>query len=151
MLRQLALAAIVAAVTSLVTLQLAAPGTGPAAAGAELDGLATALVGHPALQSAFAPVQLNTTAKPEIEAWLAGVGADGLPRPGPGDDIKSLAPADKAVCFLTDIEIQHVSDPSDQLACRVAIDEFTGYWEVHAIQGEGTDASVRCNAMCLTW
>lgn len=55
------------------------------------------------------------------------------------------------MCFLTDMEIQHVSDATDQLACRVTVDEFTGFWELHAIQGEGTDASVRCNAMCLSW
>jgi hypothetical protein len=49
------------------------------------------------------------------------------------------------------MEVQHISDPSDQLACRVTVDEFTGYWELHATQGDGTDASVRCNAMCLSW
>ena len=153
MIRQLVLAAVVAAATSVLTLQLSQSKSSEPApvAGPELDQLATQLAAHPSLQLAFSPLKLNVTQKTDEDAWLAGIGADGKPRPGPADDIKSLAPADKSVCFLTDMEIQHISDPSDQLACRVAVDEFTGYWQLHAIQGDGTDASVRCNAVCLTW
>jgi hypothetical protein len=115
---------------------------------ADLDQLVARLA---ARQSPLSNIQLQVTPKPQEEAWVQGVGADGSPRPGPADDIKPLAKAENSVCFLTDIEIQHVSDPGDQLACRVSVDEFTGFWEVHAIQGEGTDASVRCNASCLSW
>jgi hypothetical protein len=153
MIRQLVVAAIVAAVTSVVTLQFIKPES-PAAtalAGPELDNLAAQLATHPSLQLAYSPLKLNVTQKHSEDAWLAGLGADGKPRPGPADDLKSLAPAENTVCFLTDMEVQHISDPSDQLACRVTVDEFTGYWELHATQGDGTDASVRCNAMCLSW
>jgi hypothetical protein len=153
MIRQLVVAAIVAAVTSVVTLQFIKPES-PAAtalAGPELDNLAAQLATHPSLQMAYSPLKLNVTQKHSEDAWLAGLGADGKPRPGPADDLKSLAPAENTVCFLTDMEVQHISDPSDQLACRVTVDEFTGYWELHATQGDGTDASVRCNAMCLSW
>jgi hypothetical protein len=153
MIRQLIVAAIVAAVTSVLTLQFIKPES-PAAtalAGPELDNLAAQLATHPSLQLAYSPLKLNVTQKHSEDAWLAGLGADGKPRPGPADDLKSLAPAENTVCFLTDMEVQHISDPSDQLACRVTVDEFTGYWELHATQGDGTDASVRCNAMCLSW
>jgi|GEM_PF-942500 hypothetical protein len=153
MIRQLVVAAIVAAVTSVLTLQFIKPES-PAAtalAGPELDNLAAQLATHPSLQLAYSPLKLNVTQKHSEDAWLAGLGADGKPRPGPADDLKSLAPAENTVCFLTDMEVQHISDPSDQLACRVTVDEFTGYWELHATQGDGTDASVRCNAMCLSW
>ena len=153
MIRQLVVAAIVAAVTSVLTLQFIKPES-PAAtalAGPELDNLAAQLATHPSLQLAYSPLKLNVTQKHSEDAWLAGLGAAGKPRPGPADDLKSLAPAENTVCFLTDMEVQHISDPSDQLACRVTVDEFTGYWELHATQGDGTDASVRCNAMCLSW
>jgi len=129
MIRQLVVAAIVAAVTSVLTLQFIKPES-PAAtalAGPELDNLAAQLATHPSLQLAYSPLKLNVTQKHSEDAWLAGLGADGKPRPGPADDLKSLAPAENTVCFLTDMEVQHISDPSDQLACRVTVDEFTGY------------------------
>ncbi len=153
MIRQLIAAAVVAAITSVVTLQFANTDSSPpaATAGSGIDDLAAQLAAHPSLQAAFTPVKFTVTPKYNEDAWLAGIGADGKPRPGPADDLKSLAPAENTVCFLTDMEIQHVSDPTDQLACRVTVDEFTGFWELHAIQGEGTDASIRCNAMCLSW
>ena len=149
MFRQLVVAAIVAAITSLVTLQFASTqsSTPPSVTGGGADDPAT----EPAQQAAVAKPAFVVTPKYAEDAWLAGIGADGKPRPGPADDLKSLAPAENTVCFLTDMEIQHVSDPGDQLACRVTVDEFTGFWELHAIQGDGTDASVRCNAMCLSW
>jgi len=53
------------------------------------------------------------------------------------------------VCFLTEVEFKGMNEANDLLACRVSVDEFTGFWEVHAVQGDGTDASLRCNASCL--
>jgi hypothetical protein len=149
MIRQLVLAAVVALLTTLVTLQFAgneASTQVSAAAGSDVVPAAQSTQ-----QAALAKPGFVVTPKYSEDAWLAGIGADGKPRPGPADDLKSLAPAENTVCFLTDMEIQHVSDPGDQLACRVTVDEFTGFWELHAIQGDGTDASVRCNAMCLSW
>ena len=151
--RQILSAVVGAAVAGLLIFFLgngASPSPAPLST-AELDQLASQLAAHRTLQSAFAPLTLQVVAKPQEEAWIQGVGADGRPRPGPADDIKPLASSENSVCFLTDMEIQHVSDAGDQLACRVSVDEFTGFWEVHAIQGENTDASVRCNASCVTW
>lgn len=153
MAKQVLLAIASAVIASLLTLYLTQPST-PSLADlpqTELDQLAAKLSTHATLQGAFSPVKLQVVAKAQEEAWLQGVGADGRPRPGPGDDIKPLASAENAVCFLTDMEIQHVSDAADQVACRVIVDEFTGFWEVHAIQGENTDASIRCNASCISW
>jgi hypothetical protein len=143
MLRQLLLTVLVAAVTSVLMLRVANPvadTTSPAT-----DALAT----QAALQSSAAPT-LSISTAPEEDAWLEGMGADGRPRPGPADDIKPLVSAENSVCFLTDVQVKGMNDASDQLACRVAVDEFTGFWELHAVQGEGTDASVRCNARCLS-
>jgi hypothetical protein len=154
MARQVMLGVIIAVVASLLTAYLSrtpAPFVVSALPQTDLDQLAERLAAHPALQSSSTTLKLQVTPKPEEEAWIVGLGADGTPRPGPADDIKPLVKAGNSVCFLTDIEVQHVSDPTDQLACRVSVDEFTGFWEVHAIQGEGTDASVRCNASCLSW
>ena len=89
MIRQLVVAAIVAAVTSVLTLQFIKPES-PAAtalAGPELDNLAAQLATHPSLQLAYSPLKLNVTQKHSEDAWLAGLGADGKPRPGPADDL----------------------------------------------------------------
>lgn len=139
---------VVAAATSFVTLQVVNQpnNEGPAA----IDALATQLAAHPALQASFTPPVLAISTPPEEDAWLDGVGADGKPRPGPADDVKPLVSSNNAVCFLTEIDVKGFSDAGDQLACRVSIDEFTGFWELHAVQGDGTDASVRCNAQCLS-
>lgn len=114
-----------------------------------VDKLAEQLAQHEALQVQFKPTTVLFTPESEEDAWLLGMGADGLPRPGPADDVKALVKAEGAVCFLTDVEFMGMNDTTDQLACRVSVDEFTGFWEVHAVQGDGTDASVRCNASCL--
>jgi hypothetical protein len=147
MLKQLLLTVVVAVVASYATVRVTDDTRSPDPAA--LDELASQLAAHDALQMQFKQRSLLFTAKSEEEGWLMGVGADGLPRPGPADDVKPLVEAEGAVCFLTDVEFMGMNDASDQLACRVSVDEFTGYWEVHAIQGEGTDASVRCNASCL--
>ncbi len=116
---------------------------------ASVDKLAEQLARHESLQVQFKPTTVLFTPESEEDAWLMGMGNDGLPRPGPADDVKALVKAQGAVCFLTDVEFMGMNDTTDQLACRVSVDEFTGFWEVHAVQGDGTDASVRCNASCL--
>lgn len=149
--KQIVPAIVAAVLASLVTAYLVR--TPPAAlTPGELDQLATTLAAHPALQggttSSFA---LTVTPKHDEEAWLQGMGADGRPRPGPADDVKPMTKADNSVCFLTDVEFSGFNSNDDTLACRVTVDEFTGFWELHAIQGDNTDGSVRCNASCLSW
>lgn len=147
MMKHVLLTVLVATVASYATVRItdATRQPGPAV----VDQLAGQLAQHEALQLQFKPANLSFTAESAEDAWLLGMGTDGLPRPGPADDVKSLVAAEGAVCFLTDVEFMGMNDANDQLACRVSVDEFTGFWEVHAIQGDGTDASVRCNASCL--
>lgn len=145
MMKDVLLTVLVATVASYATVRITDATSQPAPAVA--DQLAGHLAQHEASQ--FKPVNLSFTAESEEDAWLLGMGTDGLPRPGPADDVKSLVAAEGSVCFLTDVEFMGMNDANDQLACRVSVDEFTGFWEVHAIQGDGTDASVRCNASCL--
>jgi len=146
--RQVLVTIAVATATSLLASRLTDQPANEGAA--ELDLLAGQLATHPALQARFTPPALEISIPPEEDAWLDGVGADGRPRPGPADDVKPLVSSDNAVCFLTEVDVRGFSDAGDQLSCRVSIDEFTGFWELHAVQGDGTDASVRCNAQCLS-
>jgi hypothetical protein len=145
--KDLLLTMLVASGASYVTVQFAggARELDPVA----LDSLAGQLAQHEAFSIESTPPGIRFTAESEEDAWLMGMGTDGLPRPGPADDVKSLVEAENSVCFITEVEFMGMNDASDQLACRVSVDEFTGFWEVHAVQGDGTDASVRCNASCL--
>lgn len=145
--KELLLTVLVASAASYATLYFAGATREPGSV--TMDMLTEQLAQHDALRLETGSAGLSFTAESEEDAWLMGVGTDGLPRPGPADDVKSLVEAKDAVCFLTDVEFMGMNDAGDQLACRVSIDEFTGFWEVHAVQGDGTDASVRCNASCL--
>lgn len=87
----------------------------------------------------------------EQDAWLSGTNRDGSLRPGPADDQKPLADAANSLCFLTKVEIAGMDGPEDVATCRIEVDEFTNWWQVHATQGEGTDASIACNARCVVW
>ena len=96
-------------------------------------------------------VQLTIIEESEQDAWLQGANRDGSPRPGPADDQKPLADASNSLCFLTKVEIEGMDGPEDVATCSVQVDEFTNWWQVHATQGDGTDASVSCNARCIVW
>ena len=85
------------------------------------------------------------------DAWLRGTNRDGSLRPGPADDQKPLADASNSLCFLTKVEIEGMDGPEDVATCSIQVDEFTNWWQVHATQGEGTDASISCNARCIVW
>ena len=95
--------------------------------------------------------QLTIIEQSEQDAWLRGANRDGSPRPGPADDQKPLADASNSLCFLTKVEIEGMDGPEDVATCSVQVDEFTNWWQVHATQGDGTDASVSCNARCVVW
>jgi hypothetical protein len=98
-----------------------------------------------------APITLSFTEELQQDAWLRGINRDGSPRPGPADDEKPLVDASNSMCFLTKVEIQGMDGAEDTASCEISIDEFTNWWQVHAIQGDGTDASVACNARCVIW
>ena len=95
--------------------------------------------------------QLTIIEESEQDAWLRGANRDGSPRPGPADDQKPLADASNSLCFLTKVEIEGMDGPEDVATCSIQVDEFTNWWQVHATQGDGTDASVACNARCIVW
>ena len=87
----------------------------------------------------------------EQDAWLSGVNRDGAPRPGPADDQKPLVSASNSMCFLTKVQVEGMNGLEDAAGCHIAVDEFTNWWQVHATQGPGTDASIACNARCIVW
>lgn len=139
-----AAALIASALTWLFTVQ------GQGAGGADVAGL-QAQVNEIAAQLADGGVGTRITfvGESEQDAWLRGTNRDGSLRPGPADDQKPLVDASNSLCFLTKVEIEGMDGPEDVATCSIQVDEFTNWWQVHATQGEGTDASIACNAMCI--
>ena len=142
----IAAALIASALTYLFT------GQGQEAGGADVEGL-QAQVSEIAAQISVdgGASQLTVVGESEQDAWLRGTNRDGSPRPGPADDQKPLVDASNSLCFLTKVEIEGMDGPEDAASCSIAVDEFTNWWQVHATQGDGTNASVACNARCIVW
>ena len=142
----IAAALIASALTYLFT------GQGQEAGGADVEGL-QAQVSEIAAQISVdgGASQLTVVGESEQDAWLRGTNRDGSPRPGPADDQKPLVDASNSLCFLTKVEIEGMDGPEDVASCSIAVDEFTNWWQVHATQGDGTNASVACNARCIVW
>ena len=142
----IAAALIASALTYLFT------GQGQEAGGADVEGLQAQVSEIAAQISADGGArQLTVVGESEQDAWLRGTNRDGSPRPGPADDQKPLVDASNSLCFLTKVEIEGMDGPEDVASCRIAVDEFTNWWQVHATQGDGTNASVACNARCIVW
>ncbi|HVJ30836.1 MAG TPA: hypothetical protein VNA66_11055 [Gammaproteobacteria bacterium] len=91
-----------------------------------------------------APIALRYTVEPAEDSWVAGAR-------GAGADDRVLSSAASSVCFLTKIEVKGVQGPEDSGTCRVAVDDFTGFWQVTADVPEGSRSEIRCNARCLVW
>ena len=142
----IAAALIASALTYLFT------GQGQEAGGADVEGL-QAQVSEIAAQISVdgGASQLTVVGESEQDAWLRGTNRDGSPRPGPADDQKPLVDASNSLCFLTKVEIEGMDGPEDVASCSIVVDEFTNWWQVHATQGDGTNASVACNARCIVW
>ena len=142
----IAAALIASALTYLFT------GQGQEAGGADVEGL-QAQVSEIAAQISVdgGASQLTVVGESEQDAWLRGTNRDGSPRPGPAGDQKPLVDASNSLCFLTKVEIEGMDGPEDVASCSIAVDEFTNWWQVHATQGDGTNASVACNARCIVW
>jgi hypothetical protein len=91
-----------------------------------------------------APLSLRYTGEPAEDSWVAGAR-------GGGADDRVLSSAANSICFLTKIEVKGVQGPDDSGTCRVAVDDFTGFWQVTADVPEGSRSEIRCNARCLVW
>jgi hypothetical protein len=91
-----------------------------------------------------APISLHYTAEPAEDSWVAGAR-------GAGADDRVLSNAANSICFLTKIEVKGVQGPDDSGTCRIAVDDFTGFWQVTADVPEGSKSEIRCNARCLVW
>lgn len=87
---------------------------------------------------------LSYTAEPPEDSWVSGARQS-------GPDDRLLSDADNSVCFLTKVEISGIRSPEDRGICRIAVDEFTGFWKVTAEVPEGSQSEIRCNARCLVW
>ena len=95
---------------------------------------------------------LSVTEELTLDVWLGRVsGVGGSERPGPAIDSKILADSSNSVCFISRIEVDRMDGPEDLVSCRVTKDEFTNWWQVEAVQGDGTNAGIACNARCLVW
>jgi hypothetical protein len=87
---------------------------------------------------------LSYTIEPPEDSWV-----NGARQSGPDDRL--LSDADNSVCFLTKVEISGIRSPEDRGICRIAVDDFTGFWKVTAEVPEGSQSEMRCNARCLVW
>jgi hypothetical protein len=91
-----------------------------------------------------APFTLRYTDEPAEDSWVAGAR-------GAGADDRSLSSASNSVCFLTKVELKGFQGPDDSGTCRIAVDDFTAFWQVTADVPEGSRSETRCNARCLVW
>jgi|SRR5687767_9286417 hypothetical protein len=90
------------------------------------------------------PISLRYTDEPAEDSWVDGTRAAGA-------DDRALSSAANSICFVTKIEIKGFQGPDDSGTCRIAVDDFTGFWQVTADVPEGSRAEIRCNARCLVW
>ena len=109
-----------------------------------IDQLADRLAGDEDFANRFRTIALSFTEEQAEDAWVDGARSTGT-------DERSLADPANSICFLTDITIQGIQGPEDANACRIVIDDFTGFWRLDAVVEEGGMSHVRCNARCLVW
>ena len=88
---------------------------------------------------------LSLSDQPVAAAWIRlGSGAA-------SSEQKILANAANSACFLTHVEINGIQGPEDKNSCSITLDDFTGFWQVNATTGEGTQSELYCNARCVVW
>ncbi|MDG2175653.1 MAG: hypothetical protein P8M72_05925 [Gammaproteobacteria bacterium] len=88
---------------------------------------------------------LSVSDQPVAAAWIRlGSGAA-------SSEQKILANAANSACFLTHVEINGIQGPEDKNSCSITLDDFTGFWQVNATTGEGTQSELYCNARCVVW
>ena len=94
--------------------------------------------------AALVPLTLSYTVEPTEDSWVDGARSTGA-------DDRLLSDAGHSICFLTKVEVSGIQSPEDTGTCRIAVDDFTGFWKVTADVPEGSRAEMRCNARCLVW
>ena len=88
---------------------------------------------------------LSVSMQPDTAAWIRlGAGTESLEQ-------KILTNAANSACFLTHVEISGIQGPEDKNSCEITIDDFTGFWQVNASTGDGTQSELYCNARCVVW
>ncbi len=90
-------------------------------------------------------VDLSISPEPEAAAWIR------LNSGTAQSEQKILAPIANSACFLTHVEIRGIQSAADHNACTITADDFTGYWQINATTGEGTQSELYCNARCVVW
>ena len=108
------------------------------------DELAAAVGEHDVVQDELLPANLSYTTELVEDAWVNGARTTGA-------DNKPLTQASNSICFLTTVEMKGIRGPQDANSCTIAVDDFTGFWEIIATVDEGGQSEVRCNARCLVW
>ncbi len=89
--------------------------------------------------------ELSVSMEPEAAAWIRlNTGIE-------SSEQKILANAANSACFLTHVEISGIQSPQDKNSCSITLDDFTGFWQVNASTGEGTQSELYCNARCIIW
>ena len=136
--KHIVVSALVAAIISGIVIALFPRGTGDGSLQQN-----TALPAPPPASSTAAPALRVTDALPE-DVWLDGSRQA-------GDDHRILTNAESSVCFITKVDVRGVTSGDDAYSCSMEVDEFTGFWDLVVSVPEGSQASVRCNARCLTW
>jgi len=139
---------VIAVVASMVTLYFTASDS--VLDEAAINRIAEQLATNETMQAKFKPRVISFSEPSQQDSWLKGAARDGSPRPGPAVDEKPLADASNAVCFLTKVELEGVTD-GNVASCHISIDEFTGWWQINAEQGDGSLGSAACNARCVVW
>jgi hypothetical protein len=91
-----------------------------------------------------ASISLSYTVEPPEDSWVAGARSTGA-------DDRMLSDSQNSICFLTKVEVAAIQSPEDRGSCRIAVDDFTGFWKVTAEVPEGSQSEIRCNARCLAW
>jgi hypothetical protein len=89
--------------------------------------------------------QLSVSMEPAAAAWIR------LNTGSESSEQKILANAANSACFLTHVEINGIQSAQDKNACSITLDDFTGFWQVNASIGEGTQSELYCNARCIVW
>ena len=142
--KEVLISAAVAAVVSLIVVQVADMDDDEEEVELDVGQLAAQVAGSEVIAERLQSTTVSAGVEPEIAAWVRI-------NSGEGADIKTLANADNSVCFITHMKVGGFQTPEDDGACTVSLDDFTGFWQVTASVEDGSQAEVWCNARCVVW
>ena len=66
-----------------------------------------------------------------------------------GTDAKTLTPAARSICFLSNVSLSEIDVPSEWGGCDVSVSN--GNWVVSATLINTPNANIVCHARCLSW